>query len=125
MMTRQTRFHSLFMLSFWVALAFAITMAMLPSPPHVLCKMSDKYQHMLAFGTLALLAAFAFPKQPLARIGERLSFVGALIEVGQSIPALHRDCDIFDWVADTFALVAMLLVIAALTRRRQHAAQTN
>ena len=38
------------------------------------------------------------------RIGERLSFLGALIEVLQAIPELHRDCDIRDWIADTAAI---------------------
>ena len=38
---------------------------------------------------------------------------GALIEVAQSIPALHRDCDILDWAADTTAvMVALALCLA-------------
>jgi hypothetical protein len=97
------------------AIAFALTMALLPHPPHLL-DVSDKWQHMAAFATLSLLAALAFPATPLTRIGERLSFLGAMIEVLQSIPALHRDCDIWDWVADTTMIVIVLTVIGAFRR---------
>ena len=97
-----------------------LTMALLPNPPEVPID-SDKYRHMLAFGTLTILSVAAYPNTPLLRIGERLSFLGAMIEVVQSIPALHRDSDIHDWYADTAAIaVALLLghlVLATLARR--------
>lgn len=99
------------LLAFWAALVFAMVMATLPHPP-ALIALNDKYQHMMAFATLAGLAALAFPATPLWRIGERLSFVGALIELIQSIPALNRDCDIMDWVADTAAITAVLVLFA-------------
>lgn len=103
------------------ALALAFTMALLPKPPHLpFDGMSDKYQHMLAFAVLSLLAALAYPRASLLRIGERLSFLGALIEVLQAIPSLHRDCDIRDWIADTLA-IALVLGFVALTRRRRAA----
>ncbi|WP_258043085.1 hypothetical protein [Sphingomonas sp. NBWT7] len=102
------------------ATLFAVTMAVLPHPPHVPID-GDKYQHMLAFGTLTVLAVAAYPATPLLRIGERLSFLGAMIEVVQSIPALHRDCDIMDWIADT-AIIAGVLVVVALSRRRRRVA---
>lgn len=103
---------------FWAALAFAVTMALLPEPPHLPTDgFGDKFQHMLAFATLSLLAALAWPRAELLRIGERLSFVGALIEVLQAIPALHRDCDIKDWIADTIAVAVVLLVMTTARRR--------
>jgi len=94
----------------FAAIAFAVTMALLPQPPHL--PGGDKVQHMAAFGTLTLLSVLAYPLAPLHRIGERLSFLGAMIEVTQSIPALHRDCDIYDWVADTAVIVGVLLIVA-------------
>lgn len=100
----------------FAAVTFAVTMALLPHPPGVI-EVGDKYQHMLAFAVLAALAALAYPREPLFRLGERLSFLGALIEVLQAIPALHRDCDIFDWLADTAAIAAVLGLIW-LARRR-------
>lgn len=103
---------------FWIALVSAVTMAVLPHPPHTpIDQFGDKVEHMLAFGTLAALATIGHRTTPLLRIGERLSFLGALIEVVQSIPALHRDCDIRDWIVDTVA-IAVVLAVAGLLRRR-------
>jgi hypothetical protein len=112
-MTARLRLASV--VAFWLALAFAVTMALLPHPPQLAEGIGDKWQHMAAFATLAALARFAWPTAAALRILERLSFVGALIEVFQSIPALHRDCDPLDWVADT-AAAALVLAILHLAR---------
>ena len=102
-----------------VALVFAVTMALLPKPPHMpIDQFGDKFEHRLAFATIALLAALSFPTARLFRIGERLSFLGALIEVLQSIPSLHRDCDIRDWIADTLAITVVLLIVWIVRRGR-------
>jgi hypothetical protein len=92
------------------ALLFAVTMALLPHPP-IAPPIGDKWQHMAAFGTLTVLAVLGYPDASLLRIGERLSFVGALVEVFQSIPALHRDCDVMDWLADTYVIVCVLVLV--------------
>lgn len=107
-------------LGFWLCLTGAVILALLPHPPHV-PEFGDKAQHMLAFGTLTLLGSLAFPRAPKLRLGERLSFLGALVEVLQAIPALHRDCDIRDWIADTIAIVAVLglLHMLKLPRKRR------
>lgn len=103
----------------FAAIVFAVTMALLPKPPHLpVDQYGDKFEHMLAFATIALLAAFAYPGTPLIRIGEHLSFLGALIEVCQSMPILGRDCDIRDWIADTAAVAVVLLLVAAVRRAR-------
>lgn len=104
---------------FWCALAFALTMAVLPHPPHLaIDEFGDKFEHALAFSALAFLGSLAYPRISLLRIGERLSFLGAMIEVIQSIPSLHRDCDIRDWLTDTLAIAIVLgLVHIARSRR--------
>ena len=108
----------LFRVALFLAVAVAVTMALLPQPPHLpIDRFGDKFAHMLAFATMALLAALAYQRIRLVRLGERLSFLGALVEVMQSIPSLHRDCDIRDWVADTIAIVAVLLIVATIRRR--------
>lgn len=108
------------LLAFWAALLFAVVMALLPKPPEMPSdRFGDKINHILAFATLALLAALAYPRARRWLVVERLSFLGAMIEVAQSIPALHRDCDIRDWVADTLAVMVMTGVIALIARRRQ------
>lgn len=104
--------------AFWLCLAGAVTLALLPHPPE-LRELSDKAQHMLAFGTLAFLGAFAFPRFPKTHLAERLSFLGALVEVLQAIPSLHRDCDIRDWVADTIAICVVLALLHAMNRPRR------
>lgn len=110
-------------LAFWrlvliAAASFAIVMAVIPHPPHVLSDIWDKWQHMAAFGVLTILSVLAYPRAPLHRIGERLSFLGAMIEVVQSIPVLHRDCDIMDWVADTAVIIAVLAITRVVAGRR-------
>ena len=102
-----------------LAVVFAVTMALLPKPPHLpIDQFGDKFGHMLAFATIALLAALSYPTARLFRIGERLSFLGALIEVFQSIPSLHRDCDVRDWIADTLAITVVLLIVWSVRRQR-------
>ena len=102
-----------------MALAFTLFMALDPHPPSPLAvTIWDKAQHAAAFGVLAILAALAWPRTSLLRLGEHLSFVGALIEVLQANPLIHRDCDIFDWVADTVAVAVVLLFIAMVRKAR-------
>lgn len=99
---------------------FVLVMALLPHPPQVPIE-GDKYQHMLAFGTLTILSVAAYPKTPLLHIGERLAFLGAMIELVQSIPALNRSCDIMDWFADVAVVIAVLAVVALYRRRHSSA----
>ncbi|WP_242095884.1 MULTISPECIES: hypothetical protein [unclassified Sphingomonas] len=111
-------------LIFWrgalfLAIIVALTMAFLPHPPALpIDHYGDKFEHVLAFSTIALLAAFAYPRTPLLRLTEHLSFLGALIEVGQSMPILGRDCDIRDWIADTVAVIVVLLLVKAFRKAR-------
>jgi hypothetical protein len=102
---------------FYFAALFAAAMALLPHPPHLpLDWLGDKVHHMAAFGTLAVLARTGFPGASNRLILERLSFFGAMIEVAQSIPALHRDCDIMDWAADTVAVMVALALCVVVQR---------
>jgi VanZ family protein len=104
-------------LLFWAALAFAFVMAVLPHPPELPGEPNDKLQHIAAFTTLALLVSFAYPATGLLRLLMRLSLFGALIELVQAIPWLHRDSDVKDWIADTVA-VAVVLGLVWWWRRR-------
>ena len=105
-------------LAFWAAAVFAFVMAVLPHPPAVPGEPNDKVQHITAFATLALIGSFAFPRVTLVRMLVSLSLFGALIEVVQAIPALHRDSDILDWLADTAAVIVVLLAVRPLFSRR-------
>lgn len=104
-------------LLFWGAALFALVMALLPHPPDVPGNPSDKVQHMAAFATLGLLGTFAYARlRPLLLIAG-LSLFGAMIEVLQAIPMLHRDSDPLDWLADTIACTVVVLFIGWLRRR--------
>ena len=96
---------------FWAAACFAFAMAVLPHPPEVPGHPSDKVQHIAAFATLALLGSVAYPRAALTKLLLWLSLFGAFIEVVQAIPALHRDSDVLDWLADTAAVGAVLLLV--------------
>jgi len=101
-----------------IAVAVALTLALLPHPPHLpIDSLGDKVEHSLAFVVMTILAVGAYPEASLPRIGERLSFLGALIEVLQSIPVLHRDCDVFDWITDTLAIILTLLIVRLIRRQ--------
>ena len=101
---------------FWLLAAFSLVMALLPAPPSLTTyNLGDKFEHMLAFSVLTLVARLAWPGTRIWIPVLLLSFYGALIELLQTIPALHRDADLRDWLADSVAialgaLIAQLLI---------------
>ena len=96
---------------FWAAALFALVMALLPHPPQIPGNPSDKVQHVAAFATLGLLGFYAYPRLSAVRLVASLSLFGALIEIAQAIPVLHRDSDPMDWLTDT---IASLVIVASL-----------
>lgn len=104
---------------FWAAALFALVMALLPHPPEVPGEPSDKIQHIMAFATLGALGALAYPRVSIARLVIGLSLFGAFIEIAQSIPILHRDCDPVDWIADTVACGLVLIAMGAWRARKR------
>jgi len=94
---------------FWAAVLFAFVMAVLPHPPKLPGAPDDKVQHIIAFLTLAALGHVAFGRTATRRLIIGLSLFGALIEIVQMIPALHRDADVLDWLADTVAVLIILV----------------
>lgn len=109
-------------LSFWAAAFFAFVMAVLPHPPELPGEPSDKLQHIAAFATLGVLGAWAYAETALLRLFAGLSLFGAFIEAVQAIPALNRDSDVRDWIADTIACGLVLGLAALLRWRRRRAA---
>ena len=94
-------------------------MAVLPHPPPIPGEPNDKLQHIAAFATLSLLGSFAYPRTSLVQLLVRLSLFGAAIEVVQSIPILHRDSDVLDWLADTVAVAVVLVLVRWWRSRRR------
>lgn len=96
---------------FWLLAGFSLIMALLPKPPSMpIDRFGDKFAHMLAFAVLTVVARLAWPRTPIWIAGLLLSLYGAAIELLQTIPALHRDSDPRDWVADTAAIALALLL---------------
>lgn len=100
--------------AFWAAASFAFVMAVLPQPPQLPGNPSDKILHILAFAVLALLAGPAYRAVPALRIVVGLSLFGGAIELVQLIPALNRDGEIVDWLADTASAALVLALLRSL-----------
>jgi hypothetical protein len=95
-------------LVFIAALIFTFYSAVIP-PSHALQLTPwDKATHFIAFYVLTGLAVAAFPRQNLFVLAALLSAFGALIEIVQGLPMVHRDRDFWDWVADTIAISSAL-----------------
>jgi hypothetical protein len=99
---------TLIRVTFWVALIFTVVCATVPADVAPNALRSDSAEHFLAFYVLALLAAAAYPRTDLAWVGTSLSAFGALIEIAQAIPIVHRDASFKDWFVDTAAITAAL-----------------
>lgn len=104
-------------LVFWATLIFTFVAAVMPAHQAPQLFPWDKAEHFAAFYTLTLLAAAAFPRRRLVWIAVLLSAFGALIELTQALPFVHRDCDFWDWVADSCAIVAALVPLALIPWR--------
>lgn len=93
---------------FWLTVLFTFVSAEMPvaHAPHLFPW--DKAEHFVAFFVLTSLAAAAYPRVPLVILGLWLSLFGCVIELVQALPVIGRDCDIWDWVADTTAILAAL-----------------
>jgi hypothetical protein len=105
--------------AFFAALLFTFYSAVIP-PEHAMQLVPwDKAEHFIAFYALTGLAAAAFPRRHILAIAVLLSAFGALIEIVQGLPIVHRDKDFWDWVADTLAIAAALAPMLLVWWRRQ------
>jgi hypothetical protein len=102
--------------AFWTAGAIAFVLAVMPVPPKV--PASDKWQHIFAFLVLAGLGRLAYPRIRKRWLLVGLMGFGALIEIAQSLPIVHRDSDPLDWAADTAAALSVFVIVALWTHFR-------
>lgn len=98
--------------TFWLALAVTLVLAWLPHPPTLVD--NDKAQHALAFLALTISIRLAYSDLDWRIVAITLASLGALIEIVQAIPALHRSCDIYDWYADVATVAVGLMMVAAV-----------
>jgi hypothetical protein len=104
---------------FVCAFVFTAYSAVIPPQHAVQLVPWDKAEHFIAFYGLTGLAVAAFPRQKLLVIAVLLSGFGALIEIVQGLPIVHRDRDFWDWVADTTAIIAALSPMILVWWRRE------
>ncbi len=97
---------------FWVAFSIIVYILVAPQKQGALVSTTTRLLPLLSFGFLSILAVAAFPKTALIRVGERLSFIAALVEVLYSTPSLHRNCNGAEWIAITIVICGVLLVVA-------------
>jgi len=101
-------------LAFWAAVLFALFMAAIPRPPDL--QIWDKWQHMAAFFVITVLGRTAYHRLTRKILLPALIGFGGLIELVQMIPALHRDSQLSDWVADIVAVIAALVIVSLVER---------
>ena len=102
---------------FWLLTLFTLTMAFLPKPPATpIDQFGDKVEHMVAFAVLTGVALIGWPQSRRWRIILLLSGLGAVIELVQEVPELHRDSDWHDWAADTLAIIAAAVMVSPIVR---------
>jgi VanZ family protein len=79
----------------------------------------DKAEHFIAFFGLMVLALPAFPKSRLWIVAGVLIAAGGAVEYIQKTPLIHRDADLWDWVADSVGILAVAGVVIAARIRRE------
>ena len=100
----------------WLTVLFVYLAAIMPGPEAPDLGAGDKVNHIAAFVTLTFLGRVAYRLKPAWRLGVALSLFGALIELTQAIPFIHRDASFWDWAADTAAILAALPICFAIER---------
>jgi hypothetical protein len=106
----------LYRFAFWAAALFAFVMAVVPDPIEI--PTSDKVQHMAAFFTITLLGCAGYRGLPRVKLMLAMFAFGAMIEVVQLVPMLHRDAEWSDWLADIVAVLAALAIAHVAERQR-------
>jgi hypothetical protein len=104
--------------AFFGALMFTFYSAVIPPAQAVQLAPWDKAEHFIVFYSLTYLAVAAFPRGRLLVIALLLSGFGALIEFVQGLSVVHRDRDLWDWVADTIAIASALAPMLLVWWRR-------
>lgn len=115
-MEKLARLRPLWPAAFWCCALAVLVLALIPErePPTV--EGLDKIDHVMAFVTLALLAALAWPKRWPILLATLLAY-GWTIEVLQSFTAT-RTADAEDVAADAAGLVLAWAIVQGIRRIR-------
>ncbi|RYD86399.1 MAG: hypothetical protein EOP61_37675, partial [Sphingomonadales bacterium] len=77
----------------------------------------DKANHAVAFLTWTILAGCGWPRAGVWRIAAVMLALGTAIELIQGLPAVGRDADVWDVVADMTGFAMGWLALAAVRGR--------
>jgi VanZ family protein len=105
------RHPRVWLVSGWILVALAIIVSIVPA--HELPKLggvSDKLEHAVAYGALALWFAGIYPKSRYPMIGVGLLVMGIVIEGLQGTMNVGRQADLRDVYANSIGIVAGLLL---------------
>ena len=103
---------------FWLACIAALAGALGTFvTPTIETNGGDKLLHAGVFYLLALLGVLGYPKAAPAIVGLGLVVFGGAIELLQAIPALHRDPDIADLVADAIGVTVAIFPLSVARAR--------
>ena len=124
-MCKKRRMMGLDRLPFWLRLALyaaasGVLLYLCLAPAHDLpsVKLWDKAEHAVSWAVLTGAGLVLFPRWRLA-VALYAAVLGGLVEILQGLPAINRDSDWKDWVADLIGVTAAWLVVAALRRVRR------
>ncbi|MGH8187290.1 MAG: VanZ family protein [Steroidobacteraceae bacterium] len=92
------------LLVFLATIASIVPLRNVPKPPGV----TDKMEHAVAYGLLAIWFAGIYPRSRYVMIGIGLFLMGIAIEWAQSAMQLGRESDFRDVVANSIGIVAGL-----------------
>ncbi|KRB85928.1 hypothetical protein ASE00_04030 [Sphingomonas sp. Root710] len=101
---------------FWALVAGAYVAAIVPSRQAPDIGAGDKVNHIAAFLVITLVGRTAYRRKPAWLLAGGLSLFGVLIELTQAIPALQRDASLWDWVADSIAILVALAAAGVIER---------
>lgn len=102
------------------ALAFAVVVAWFAFRPAMEVEGGlpwDKANHAVAFLILTILTGLGWPRLPTAFLFALMMVAGVMMEVVQGLPAIGRDADVMDVVADGVGTLIGLAALWVLSRR--------
>lgn len=92
----------------WIAMAVGLYEALRPVPVGPPGQYADKIEHFVCFYLLTGAALLAYPRLKAAWLVAIAAACGAGVEALQSLPAIGRDAEFLDWVADMVGVFAAL-----------------
>lgn len=112
----ELRLRRLWLLAGFCIALFIAVVCLMPSRNLPKVGVSDKFEHVLAFGVLAFWFGSIVARRSLLLLGLALVGFGGLIELGQGAMGWGRSAEWSDLLADAVGVIAGLLLAATPLR---------